>query len=337
MSQARDKRDEAKEMIAAGSDPAMSKAEDKRLAVFKNAQTFELVAREWHARNFDSWTERYAKEILLRLENNAFPFIGVKQISQVNIQDVIHCLHKIEDRKAYDMTRRVMRIIGQILRYAVVTGRADRDFTSDLKGSLKKYRSGHYASITSKQLPDFLKKLNGNNGRLFKQTVQATKLLMLTLVRTNELIQAKKTEFDFEKNLWVIPAERMKMKLEHVVPLSTQVRTILEDLFTSFPKSDYLLPSIINHRKPISDNTILKAIANLGYKGIMTGHGFRSLGMTTIKEELDYRHEVIDRQLAHVPKNKIDKAYDRAQFLDKRIVIMQEWANLIDQYSELLS
>lgn len=328
---AREKRDRIKQDVIDGIDPAEVKAEQKRAYHLKSLQTFEFVAREWHKRNLDTWTPRYGAEILLRLENNVFPAFGSKQIAAVTIQDIIQCLHKIEDRGAYDMTRRILRIIGQILRYAVVTGRADRDVTPDLKGSLKKYKSGHYAAITSKELPEFLQKLNLNEARLFKQTLHAIKLLMLTFVRTTELIEAKWPEFDLENKIWTIPAERMKAKVEHQVPLSKQVLNILADLKKMYPNREYILPSVVRSNKPISNGTILKALGSMGYERKMTGHGFRSLAMSTIKENFDYRHEVIDRQLAHQPPNKIDKAYDRAFFLPQRITMMQDWADYLDR------
>jgi len=327
---AREKRDSLRALVMDGIDPADIKAEQKRKYLNKQLQTFQIVAEEWHTRNFDTWTPRYGKEILVRLKNNVFPHMGNKPISDVTIQDTIQCLHKIEDRGAYDMTRRILRLIGQIMRYAVVTGRAVRDFTPDMKGSLKRYKSGHYAAITSAELPEFVNILYRNEARLFKRTTIAVKLLMLTAVRTRELIEAKWTEFDLENKVWVIPANRMKTRIEHVVPLSSQVLELLNELKKDFGHKEYILPSVVRSDKPLSNNTILKALATLGYEKKMTGHGFRSLFMSTIKENFDYRHEIIDRQLSHVPNNKIDKAYDRAYFLPQRTALMQDWGNYID-------
>jgi len=242
-------------------------------------------------------------------------------------------MRKIEERKAYHMTRRVLQIIGQIMRYAVVTGRADRDFTPDLKGALKKYKKGHYAAIDADELPNLLQAIYKNEPRLYKQTILAIKLILLTFVRTSELINATWDEFDFENKIWRIPAQRMKMRLPHIVPLSKQVNDILEELGNAYGRKGYILPSIVNWKKPISNNTILSGLGRLGYKGIMTGHGFRALAMSTIKEKLGYRHEVVDRQLAHLPKSLIDQAYDRAMFLPDRTKMMQEWADYIDSIS----
>ncbi|MGJ1334185.1 tyrosine-type recombinase/integrase [Sphingobacterium siyangense] len=331
--QAREQRDSQKEAISLGNDPSAQKQEHKRLATFKAAQTFEAVAREWHTRNFDTWTEKHAGHIIRRLEQNVFKSFGSKPIAEVNIQDTLACLQKVEDRGCIHMAKRIKQIIGQVLRYAVVTGRADRDFTPDLRGALKRYRPGHFATIESEELPALIQTIEQNKPRLFRQTIIAIKLLMLTFVRTNELINATWQEFDLEKRIWRIPAERMKMRKEHIVPLSHQVMVLLselQELFGNRPERP-ILPSVIRRTVPISNNTILSALDSLGYKYKMTGHGFRALAMTTIKENMSYRHEVIDRQLAHAHKNKIQAAYDRAQFLKERTQMMQDWADYIDR------
>jgi len=232
------------------------------------------------------------------------------------------------------MARRVLQIMGQVMRYAVITERAERDITVDLKGALKRYKKGHYAAISSDQLPDLIKAINQNDARLFKQTILAIKLLMLTFVRTGELINATWDEFDLKNAVWTIPAERMKMRVAHVVPLSKQVMAILNELRSLYGTTGYILPSVVRSNKPISNVTVLKALERLGYKGQMTGHGFRALAMSTIKEHLGYRHEVVDRQLAHQPRNKIDAAYDRAQFLPDRKKMMQEWSDYIDKMAD---
>lgn len=335
--QAREQRDSQKEAIAQGNDPSGQKQESKRLASFKAAQTFEAVAREWHSRNLDTWTEKHGGHIIRRLEQNVFKSFGHKPIAEVTIQDTLACLQKVEDRGCIHMAKRIKQIIGQVLRYAVVTGRAERDFTPDLRGSLKRYRPGHYATIDAEELPALIQAIEQNKVRLFRQTIIALKLLMLTFVRTNELINATWQEFDLEKRVWLIPAERMKMRKAHIVPLSDQVMMLLQELqqlFGNKPERP-ILPSVIRRSKPISSNTILSALDSLGYKYKMTGHGFRALAMTTIKENMTYRHEVIDRQLAHAHKNKIEAAYDRAQFLKERAQMMQDWADYIDRAGQV--
>jgi integrase len=331
---AREQRDIAKEAIANGIDPSEEKQEQKRLARFKGTQTFELVATEWFERYKDTWSPNYSKHIISRLKSNVFPVIGKKPIASLNVQHVLACLQKVEDRGKNDLAHRVLQMIGQVIRYAVITGRAERDITTDLKGALKKYKKGHYAAIDSDQLPDLIKAIGRNDARLFKQTVLALKLIMLTFVRTSELINATWDEFDLDKAMWIIPAERMKMRISHTVPLSKQVIAIMNELKELYGRKGYILPSVVRSNKPISNNTILKALGRLGYDKIMTGHGFRALAMSTIKEKLNYRHEVVDRQLAHQPISRIDQAYDRAKFIPERIIMMQEWADYIDMLAK---
>ncbi|MDQ1086169.1 integrase arm-type DNA-binding domain-containing protein [Siphonobacter sp. SORGH_AS_1065] len=333
LSKAREKRDLAKQSVIEGIDPSLQKQELKKLARFKQEQTFELVATEWHMRHLHLWSPNHAKHLISRLKHNAFPFIGKYPISSLSVQHILACIQKVEERERYDLAHRMLQIIGQVMRYAVITGRAERDNTVDLKGALKKYRKGHFAAISSDELPDLLRAIDRNEPRLFGQTILAIKLMLLTFVRTSELINATWNEFDLEKEVWNIPAERMKMRLPHRVPLSKQVLSILRELQRRYGDQGYILPSIISSRKPISNNTVLKGLGRLGYEKTMTGHGFRALAMSTIKENLNYRHEVIDRQLAHQPRNKVDKAYDRAQFLPERAKMMQDWADYIDSLS----
>lgn len=334
---AREIREQAKEKLILGIDPAQEKQDQKAQARYKQAQTFELVATEWHKLNYKTWSSNYADDILRRLTRNVFTEIGHLPISKITIQDLLACLRKVEEREAHDMARRVLQMMGQVMRYAVITGRAERDITVDLKGALVKYKKGHYAAIDSDELPNLLKAINKNDARLFKQTILAIKLILLTFVRTSELINATWSEFDLEKAEWHIPAERMKMRTPHFVPLSKQVIKILLELKQAFGKSNYILPSVIHNDKPISNGTILVGLKRLGYHKVMTGHGFRALAMSTIKEKLNYRHEIVDRQLAHLPRNKIDQAYDRAKFIPDRIKMMQEWADYIDSLTNTKS
>jgi integrase len=331
--EAREKRDAAKILLEQGTDPATEKQKQKKIAEYNSAQTFEAVATEWHAHYEDTWEPRYAKHNISRLKANAFPYIGKTPISDITAQDLLECIRKIEGRGRNDLAKRMLSLIGQVLRYAVVTGRAEKDVSVFLKGALKKYKGGHHAAINADQLPEFLKAVDTNDRRLYKQTIIAIRLMLHTFVRTNELIGAKWSEFDLSKATWLIPAERMKMRIAHVVPLSTQVIEILEKLKELYGDKGFILPSVINSKKHISNNTILKGLDALGYNKVMTGHGFRALAMSTIKEHLGYQHEVIDRQLAHLPRSKIDQAYDRAQFLPARKKMMQDWSDYIGSIS----
>jgi len=240
----------------------------------------------------------------------------------------IHNIRKIEVKKDH-FTRSG---IGEVFKYAIITDRRPdgSNPAAALVGALKSYKRGHYAALDAKDLPTFLRKLDKNEARLYPQTLRAMRLLMMTFVRTSELIQATWDEFDFEAKQWIIPASRMKMGKEHIVPLSKQVIALLKEQKELTGGWKWVFPNITHPKKHMSNNTILGALKRMGYKGSMTGHGFRALAMSTIKERLHYRHEVIDRQLAHAHRNSVDAAYDRAQFLPERRKMMQQWSDYLD-------
>lgn len=332
LAEAREARDEAKKLLAAGKDPVLNK-KDMKLKAVRNAQnTFQAVALEWHENQLEGWSENHAKNVKKRMDMDLFPYIGNRTIADIEPPELLDVLRRIEKREAYHVTARAKQIAGQVFRYGVATGKCKRDVAADLKGALKVAKTSHYPALEIKEMPQFLQDLSANKPRLYDRTRRGIKLLMLTFVRTTELIEAKWPEVDFERGVWEIPAERMKMGKPHIVPLSRQVIEILKEQQeeTGHLDTDWILPSQIRPKQPMSNNTLLFAIGRLGYKGRMTGHGFRALAMSTIKERLGYRHEVVDRQLAHAHKSKIDRAYDRAQFLDDRTKMMQEWADYLD-------
>ncbi len=331
---AREKRDNARKLLSDGVDPSVHKKEKKRISKLNTENTFEAIAREWHELQKKKWTENHAKYVLRRLEADLFPEIGNAPIKDISPLQLLDALRKIEGRGANEIAHRVMQSAGQVFRYAIVTERAERNPTVDLKGALQPVKSTHYAALSYKDLPEFLDRLERNNARLYRQTQLSIKLMLLTFVRTSELIYAKWGEIDFDECQWHIPAERMKMRKSHIVPLAKQSIDILKELHELNGTREWVFPSITNPRKAMSNNTILGALARMGYKGRATGHGFRALAMSTIKEKLGYRHEVIDRQLAHAQRNKIDAAYDRAEFLDDRIKMMQHWADYIEVVSK---
>ncbi len=330
LAEARDKRADARKLLAAGIDPSVAKIERKYLTAQNTTNTFEAVAREWHQHNIEKWTSNYASDILRRLETDILGVIGKRPIADISPLLMLETLKKIEKRGAHEMSRRAMQYCSQIFRYAIVTGRAERNPTADLKDALKPVKHGHFAALEAKDLPAFLCALKHNDARLFNQTRLAIRLMMLTFVRTGELIKSEWKEFNLDSGEWHIPAERMKMRRPHVVPLSKQAVEVLHQLQGISSNRDYVFASVAKPRQHMSNNTILKALERLGYKGRMTGHGFRALAMSTIKEKLGYRHEVVDRQLAHAQRNKVDAAYDRAQFLSERKKMMQEWADYLD-------
>lgn len=330
LSEARQKRDEAKKSLLEGIDPSQAKKDATLQNKLNAATTFESVAIEWHTTNLDRWSKGHGKTLIHRLMTDIFPEIGHRPINEITPPELLDVIRKIEQRGAHEIAHRAIQTCGQIFRYAIVTGRTERNPAMDLRGALRPVKKGHYAALETDDIPQFLQDLERNDARLYQHTRLAIKLLMLTFVRTNELIGAQWSEFNFAKKEWVIPAERMKMRRAHIVPLSRQAIDILEELKTLSGNRDHILPSQVNPRKHMSNNTILKALERMGYKSRMTGHGFRALAMSSIKERLGYRHEVVDRQLAHAPANKIDAAYDRAQFLDERRIMMQKWADYLE-------
>jgi integrase len=330
LAQAREKREHARKVLLAGGDPSQMRKDEKRNAMLNNENTFESIAREWHANNIERWTPSYGKEILHRLQMNIFPTIGQRPIRDIATPELLATLRLIEKRGAHEVAHRALQMCGQVFRYGIAAGRLERDPSPDLRGALKPVKHTHYAALDTKDLPAFIQALECNDGRLYPQTRLGLKLMLLTFVRTGELIGATWDEVNFDTKQWVIPASRMKMRKEHIVPLSHQALQVLSELKVYAGDRMWVFPSQINSQKHMSNNTILKALERMGYKGKTTGHGFRALAMSTIKEKLGYRHEVVDRQLAHGHKSKIDAAYDRAQFLQDRTVMMQRWADYLD-------
>ena len=334
---AREKRDEYRKLLDDGVDPAHHKRAEKLKRTLALGTSFESVAREWHRVNLHRWKPRTAAGVLLRLEQDVFPHIGQAPLAHLTPIEILSTIRKIEGRGAKELARKALQYISRVYRYAIITERADRNPAHGLTEALQPKRTEHYAALEFKELPDFICALRTNQARLYPFTQWATELLLLTFVRTTELIAARWDEFDLEAARWCIPAERMKMRKDHIVPLSRQAVALFKKVQELAPASDFVFPHYSDPRKHMSDGTILKAIRLLGFKNKTTGHGFRALAMSTIKEKLGYRHEVIDRQLAHQHQSAVDRAYDRAQFIDERTRMMQEWADLIDaSYKEAL-
>lgn len=327
----------ARQMIDAGTDPGKDKAERKVAATTKAGQTFEKLAREWHANKSPSWQPNTSKSTLRRLKIDIFPEIGAMPIANITHADMIAALRKIEARGAGEVARRVKATCARVFGYANQQGIENRNPAADLKDVLKPVQAGHFAAITSDELPAFLAVLKENDARMFKQTRIAIRLMLLLFMRTSELITTPWREIDLEAGEWVIPWKRMKRgklkvnpdKTDHHVCLSRQAIALLRELHELTGGGEYLFQ---NQRDPstfMSDGAILAALKRMGYQNKMTGHGFRALAMSTLKEKLGYRHEVVDRQLAHAQKDKVASAYDRAQFIDERKKMMQQWADYL--------
>lgn len=324
-------------MMLDGIDPAQHRDASKRFVADQLANTFEKIAREWYANKVPTWSERTSKNMIQRLEADIFPSLGAMPITEIKHRDVITALRKIEERGANEIAKRLKAVCSTIFSYAIQCGLTDRNLVVDMKDVLKTKRASHFAAIDADELPAFLTALASNEARMFEPTRIAMRLMLLIFVRTSELIETPWSEIDFDKGEWIIPWQRMKRgKLmvnpdmtNHHVCLSRQALALLRELHTVTGHNKYLFPNQRDPKKPMSNNTLLVTLDRMGYKGRMTGHGFRALAMSTIKERLGYRHEVVDRQLAHAPKDKVASAYDRAKFLDERKVMMQAWADYL--------
>lgn len=330
LKEARDKRAAARELLRDDADPSMEKKKKRVLAHINSENTFQSLAKSWHEVWSHDKDPKHAKTTWTRLENEVFPFIGGLPVSDITPPMLLEVVRKAEQRKAFDVARRLKQTCGQIFRYGVATGHAERDPTADLKDALRPYKMEHFQALDIKEVPEFLRTLDKNEADLHIQTRLAVRFMLLTFVRTSELIKATWEEFDLKEGLWLIPAHKMKMKRDHIVPLSSQAMAILSELRLRNGHREWVFANLARPKDHMSNATIIGAIRRMGYKDRMTGHGFRALAMTTIKEKLKYRHEVIDRQLAHAQPNRIVAAYDRAEFLDDRKVMMQEYADYID-------
>ncbi len=335
---ARERRDEAKEMLAKGIDPGEHKKALKAVSATNRHNSFEVIAREWHAKQktrtnlnkTSHWTERHANDVITRLQNNVFPIVGTAPIASLKPADMLAILQRIEAREAYELAHRVAQICGQVFRYAVATGRAERNIMLDLQGALTPRKVQHHASITEpREIGALLRAIDEYKGDFV--TAHALKLAPLVFLRPGELRGGEWSEIDFEQAEWRIPAERMKMGDPHIVPLSRQTIAILQSLHKGTGSGKYLFPSVRTDSRPISDNTVNAALRRLGYtKEDMTGHGFRSMASTRLNEMSIWNADAIERQLAHSPRNKVRASYNFAQFLPERRIMMQVWSDYLD-------
>lgn len=327
---ARDARDEARRQLVNTIDPGILKNSVKRSKKIAEENSFEAIAREWHAKFTPKWSKSHGERILIRLEQNIFPWIGKRPISEVSASEILSALRRIENRGAVETAHRVSQICGQVFRYAIVTGKAERNPAADLRGALAPVKQKHHASITDTvEIGRLLCSINDYHGHFV--TKCALQLAPLFFVRPGELRHAEWTEFDLEKAEWRIPAEKMKMKEQHIVPLCTQAIEILMELSAYTGTGKYLFPSLRSATRPMSENTVLAALRRLGYTSDeMTGHGFRSMASTLLNEN-GWNRDAIERQLAHAERNNIRAAYNYAQYLPERRNMMQWWADHLEK------
>lgn len=330
LKEARAKRDDQRKVLADNLDPsAERKAAKYKSYLATGINSFETVANEWYAKQKHTWVPHHASDVLRRLESNIYPSLGKRPIADIEAPELLAALNKIEERGAHDLAHRVLQVCGQVFRYGIATGRCKHDLSADLRGALTPHKKQHQAAVRPEELPDLLRAIATYDDIGDKQTRLALQLLAHTFVRTNELIGAQWTEFDLDKALWVIPAARMKMKTAHVVPLSQRALSILAELKEIACGSRLVFPGR-NPQKPISNNTMLFALYRVGYKGRMTGHGFRAVA-STILNETGFNPDVIERQLAHCERNEIRGAYNRAEYLGERTRMMQYWSDYLEK------
>lgn len=329
LAQARDDRDDARKLIAAGIDPSTARKEEGAARAAAGATTFEKVARSWHEHWKSARTDHHAQYVLRRLEADVFPVIGSLPIADVTAPKLVAMARKIEKRGALDIAKRQLQTCGQILRYAVAEGLIERSPAADVKpgDALKPRTPTNYARLDAKEMPELLRRMAVYDGSPY--TRAALSLIALTFVRTTELIEARWSEFDLEAAEWRIPPERMKMRTPHVVPLATQAVDVLRCLHELRGGTGLLFPGERDHERPMSNNTVLMAIGRMGYKHRMTGHGYRGVA-STILHELGWRHDLIELQLAHQERNRVSASYNHATYLPERRRMMQAWADHLD-------
>ena len=324
LAEARQKRADAKKVLAAGGDPGQEKQEEKQAKEQAVANSFERLAMEWHSHKSTSWSEGYAEHLLMYLKKDIFPFIGQKAITDISQVEMLNTLRKMEQRGVLDKLKKTRQACRQIFTYAIITGRAEHNPVSDLAGALKSPKQQHYPHLLVDQIPDFLRALSEYSGSTI--TRNATRLLMLNGLRTIELRASEWVDIDFDKGVWNVPAERMKMRRPHLVPISTQVRELLEEIHQLTGRGKYVFPGRNDAGKPMSEASINQVIKRIGYDGKATGHGFRHT-MSTILHEQGYNTAWIETQLAHVDKNSIRGTYNHAQYLDGRREMLQWYAD----------
>jgi integrase len=330
LADARERREVARKQVAAGIDPGEARKAEKRTGSERAANSFEAVAREWHARQKGIWTPGHADRTIQRLERDVFPCIGARPIGEITAPDLLMVLRRIESRGAHETAHRARFVCGQIFRYALATGRAERDPAADLKGALTPLKTRHHAAITDpKEAAALLRAIDGYQGSFVVRC--ALQLAPLVFVRPGELRQAEWAEIDFDAAEWNIPAERMKMKQAHLVPLSDQAVGILRELQALTGNSRYLFPSGRSFARPMSDNAVNAALRRMGFgTDEMTGHGFRAMARTILDEVLQVRVDFIEHQLAHSVKDPNGRAYNRTAHLAERRKMMQLWADYLD-------
>jgi len=325
LSEARDELQKAKKLLEKGIDPSASKRQSK----FEQSKTFETVSREWWHAKRGKWSSGHASLVWSRLEKNVLPWLKSRPITEFTTRELLEVLRKVEGRGAIETARRIGQVLNQIFIYSVASGYCENNPASSLNQAVKERKVKNFAAITEpKQIKELLKAIDGFTGSFV--VLSALKLAPFVFVRPGELRKAEWKEIDFDQSGWTIPAEKMKMRRPHIVPLSRQAIEILKALEPLTGSGRYVFPSIRTAARPMSENTINVALRRLGYsKDEMTGHGFRTMASTRL-HEMGWKSEIIEMQLAHADTNKIRGTYNKAEYLDSRIEMMQAWSDYLD-------
>lgn len=327
---ARERREVARKLLAIGVDPSNHRKAAKAARAVEQADTFEVLAREWHGKQAAKWTERHAVRTLDRLQKDLFPFLGSRPIKEITAPELLAVLRRKEGEGAVYSAKRLRQLSDQIFRYAIATGRAERNPVPDLRGALQAPEKTHHAAMTDpKEVGGLLRAIDGYQGMLVTRC--ALRLAPLVFVRPKELRMAEWSEIDLDAAEWNIPAEKMKMREPHLVPLSLQSIAILREIYPLTGKGRYVFPSPRTSTRPMSDNAILSALRRMGIgKDEMSGHGFRAMARTMLDEVLHVRPDFIEHQLAHAVRDPNGRAYNRTAHLVERRKMMQLWADYLD-------
>ena len=330
LAEARDKRDAAKKLIANDQDPSEVKRAVKLAKSVAQENTFKAIGIEWLEKEKPTWSESHIERTQRLLTKYLYPSLGLRPAIEITPPELLASLRKIESKGALETAKRARQVAGQVMRYAIATGRAERDISVDLKGALATPIKKHFASVTEpKEVGKLLLALDDYEGT--PEVATALKLAPLLFCRPKELRHMEWSEIDFEKAEWNIPADKMKMREDHIVPLAKQAIEALQGLLQLTGHRQYAFPSARSPKRPMSDNAVLSALRRLGIpKEQMTGHGFRAMARTLLDEELGYRIEWIECQLAHAVKDANGRAYNRATYLKQRKDMMQHWADYLD-------
>lgn len=331
---AREKHAEARKLLAAGVDPGVEKQAKKRQAKLSAANSFEAIAREFHALKSPIWTPNHATNWISVLEREVFPKFGNRPITEIEAPDVLDVLRAVEARGTFETRGRILQRVRAVFAYGIASGRSRHNPAVEISGALApRPKVKNFAALSEKELPEFLRALAAYQERAKSSPIvfAATRLLALTFVRTGEVRGAQWSEFDLDAGLWVIPAERMKAREPHSIPLSRQAVEVIRSLHPLTGHLPALFPSRNRDGGTISENTVLKVIERIGYKGRMTGHGFRSIASTFLNNLGTIRPDMIEAQLAHGDKDQVRAAYNRADYIEYRKAMMQFWADTLDK------